>query len=281
MNNKPDLAATTGGIDWEETLPPPGITGAALIQEFVKRLPNSPGVYRMFNDKGDVLYVGKAKSLKKRVASYAKGVGHTNRIARMVADTANMEFVRTRTETEALLLEANLIKRLRPRFNVLLRDDKSFPYIVITDDHAAPGVYKHRGARTKNRSYFGPFASAVAVTRTINAMQRAFLIRTCSDSVYESRTRPCLLHQIKRCSAPCTGEIGIEAYGELVADAKRFLTGKTSSVQARMAEEMQKAAETLDFERAAVFRDRITALSVVQGHQGINPRGVEETDDLD
>ena len=280
---KPDLAATTGGdIAWEEALPPSPdgtqLKGAEVISQFVKRLPNSPGVYRMFNARGDVLYVGKAKSLKKRVASYAKMGGHTNRIARMIAETANMEFVRTRTETEALLLEANLIKRLRPRFNVLLRDDKSFPYIVITDDHEAPGVFKHRGARIKKRDYFGPFASAGAVTRSINAMQRAFLIRTCSDGVYETRTRPCLLYQIKRCSAPCTGEISLGDYAKLVAEAKQFLSGRSSAIKETLSGQMEEAAEALDFERAAVYRDRLAALSMVQGHQGINPRGVEEAD---
>ncbi|MCB1384373.1 MAG: excinuclease ABC subunit UvrC [Nitratireductor sp.] len=282
--SKPDLAATTGyAIAWEDALAPEAgdgtrPAGAEIIAQFVRRLPNSPGVYRMFNAKGDVLYVGKARSLKKRVAAYAKGGGHSNRIARMIGDTANMEFVRTRTETEALLLEANLIKRLRPRYNVLLRDDKSFPYIVITDDHAAPGVFKHRGARIKKRDYFGPFASAGAVTRSINAMQRAFLIRTCSDGVYETRTRPCLLYQIKRCSAPCTGEISLEDYAELVGEAKAFLSGKSSSVQQALSTQMEEASQALDFERAAVYRDRLAALSMVQGHQGINPRGVEEAD---
>ena len=276
---RPDLKSTTGeDIGWEETLPASGLEGAELISEFVKKLPNSPGVYRMLNSKGDVLYVGKAKSLKKRVTAYAQGKVHSNRIASMVRLTANMEFVRTRTETEALLLEANLIKRFRPRFNVLLRDDKSFPHIVITTDHDAPGLFKHRGARSKKREYYGPFASAQAVTRTINAMQRAFLIRTCSDSVYETRTRPCLLYQIKRCSAPCTGEISLKDYAGLVGDARRFLSGKSSKVQEHLVEQMQRASENLDFERAAVYRDRLSALSLVQGHQGINPRGVEEAD---
>ena len=280
---KPDLSATTGDrIEWEEALQPSPdgepLKGAEVISRFVKRLPNSPGVYRMFNAKGDVLYVGKAKSLKKRVSSYAKMGGHTNRIARMIAETANMEFVRTRTETEALLLEANLIKRLRPRFNVLLRDDKSFPYIVITDDHEAPGVFKHRGARMKKRDYFGPFASAGAVTRSINAMQRAFLVRTCSDGVYETRTRPCLLYQIKRCSAPCTGEISLGEYAKLVAEAKQFLSGRSSAIKETLSQQMEEAAEALDFERAAVYRDRLASLSMVQGHQGINPRGVDEAD---
>ena len=277
--NKPDLKATTGAdLDWREAAASDGLSGIELISAFVKHLPNAPGVYRMFNAKSDVLYVGKAKSLKKRVSSYAKMGGHTNRIARMIADTVNMEFVRTHTETEALLLEANLIKRLRPRYNVLLRDDKSFPYIVVTDEHQAPAVFKHRGARAKNRTYFGPFASAGAVNRTLNTMQRAFLIRSCTDSVYESRTRPCLLYQIKRCSAPCTGEISLEAYVGLVTDCKEFLSGKSSFVQTNLSKQMQQASQDLDFERAAVYRDRLSALSMVQGHQGINPSGVEEAD---
>ncbi|MEZ5872590.1 MAG: excinuclease ABC subunit UvrC [Nitratireductor sp.] len=270
------------GIDWEETLDRDwqvaGLSGAALISEFVKRLPNSPGVYRMFNTGGDVLYVGKAKSLKKRVASYAKMGGHTNRIARMIRETAAMEFVRTHTETEALLLEANLIKRLRPRFNVLLRDDKSFPYIVITDDHRAPGVFKHRGARSKGRSYFGPFANAGAVNRTINAMQKAFLVRSCTDSMFESRSRPCLLFQIKRCAGPCTDEVSGEHYAGLVAQSKKFLAGKSTEIQEQLSGQMQAASENLDFETAAIYRDRLSALSHVQAHQGINPRGVDEAD---
>ncbi|NRP85082.1 UvrABC system protein C [Ensifer adhaerens] len=266
-------------VDWNEGgKNETGLRGAELIAEFVKRLPNNPGVYRMFNEAGDVLYVGKARSLKKRVANYAMGRVHSNRIARMVRETANMEFVTTRTETEALLLEANLIKRLRPRFNVLLRDDKSFPYILITGDHRAPAIFKHRGARARKGDYFGPFASAGAVGRTINSLQRAFLIRTCADSVFETRTRPCLLYQIKRCSGPCTHEISDSGYAELVQEAKDFLSGKSQNVKAHMAEEMNAAAEDLDFERAAVFRDRLAALSHVQSHQGINPAGVEEAD---
>ena len=266
-------------VDWNEGgKNETGLRGAELIAEFVKRLPNNPGVYRMFNEAGDVLYVGKARSLKKRVANYAMGRGHSNRIARMVRETANMEFVTTRTETEALLLEANLIKRLRPRFNVLLRDDKSFPYILITGDRRAPAIFKHRGARARKGDYFGPFASAGAVGRTINSLQRAFLIRTCADSVFETRTRPCLLYQIKRCSGPCTHEISDAGYAELVQEAKDFLSGKSQNVKAHMAEEMNAAAEDLDFERAAVFRDRLAALSHVQSHQGINPAGVEEAD---
>ena len=251
--------------------------GIEVIQELVKRLPNAPGVYRMMNMAGDVLYVGKARSLKKRVTNYAQGRGHTNRIGRMVRETATMEFVVTRTETEALLLEANLIKRLRPRFNVLLRDDKSFPYILMTD-HPSPGIFKHRGARSRKGDYFGPFASAGAVDRTINALQRAFLLRSCADSMFENRTRPCLLFQIKRCSAPCTGEIDSEGYAELVREAKAFLTGRSSKVKAEISVAMQEASEALDFERAAIYRDRLAALSHVQSHQGINPQSVEEAD---
>ena len=272
-------ALATPGIDWNEGGDvPEGVIGAALIQAFVKRLPNSPGVYRMFNADGDVLYVGKARSLKKRVTNYAQGRGHSNRITQMIRQTANMEFVTTRTETEALLLEANLIKRLRPRYNVLLRDDKSFPYILVTGDSRAPAIFKHRGARSRKGDYFGPFASAGAVGRTINSLQRAFLLRTCTDSVFESRTRPCLLYQIKRCSGPCTHEIRDADYGELVQEAKDFLSGKSQKVKAHMAEAMNAAAEDLDFERAAVYRDRLAALSHVQSHQGINPAGVEEAD---
>ncbi|WJR67451.1 excinuclease ABC subunit UvrC [Neorhizobium sp. CSC1952] len=266
-------------IDWNEALKnETGLKGAELIAEFVKHLPNGPGVYRMFNEAGDVLYVGKARSLKKRVGNYAQGRVHSNRIARMVRETTHMEFVTTRTETEALLLEANLIKRLRPRFNVLLRDDKSFPYILITGDHRAPAIFKHRGARARKGDYFGPFASAAAVGRTINSLQRAFLLRTCTDSVFETRTRPCLLFQIKRCSGPCTYEISDEDYAGLVREAKDFLSGKSQNVKSAIAAQMAEASEDLDFERAAVYRDRLAALSHVQSHQGINPAGVEEAD---
>lgn len=252
--------------------------GIEVIQTLVKRLPNAPGVYRMINKAGDVLYVGKARSLKKRVSNYAQGRGHTNRIGRMVSETATMEFIVTRTETEALLLEANLIKRLRPRFNVLLRDDKSFPYILITADHRAPGLFKHRGARSRKGDYFGPFASAGAVDRTINALQRAFLLRSCTDSFFENRTRPCLLYQIKRCSAPCTGEVSDADYRELVSEAEDFLSGRSGRVKSEISVAMQKASEDLDFERAAIYRDRLSALSHVQSHQGINPQSVEEAD---
>ncbi|TCD14322.1 excinuclease ABC subunit UvrC [Oricola cellulosilytica] len=275
----PLVAALGKELAWDtgdDTLQ--GLSGAELIKAHVKRLPNAPGVYRMFNAAGDVLYVGKASSLKKRVTSYALGRGHTNRITTMIGRTAAMEFVTTRTETEALLLEANLIKRLRPRFNVLMRDDKSFPYILLSGNHEAPGIFKHRGAQTRKGDYFGPFASAGAVGRTINALQRAFLLRTCTDSVYESRSRPCLLYQIKRCSGPCTGEISPENYEELVREAKAFLSGRSRAVQADMSRGMQSAAENLDFERAAVYRDRISALTAIQSHQGINPQTIDEAD---
>ncbi|MBX3596001.1 MAG: excinuclease ABC subunit UvrC [Rhizobiaceae bacterium] len=266
-------------IDWSaEPGDADGKAGADVIQTLVKRLPNAPGVYRMMNATGDVLYVGKARSLKKRVTAYAQGRFHTNRIGRMVRETATMEFVVTRTEIEALLLEANLIKRLRPRFNVLMRDDKSFPYILITADHRAPGIFKHRGARSKKGEYFGPFASAQAVGRTINSLQRAFLIRSCTDSFFENRTRPCLLYQIKRCSGPCTNEISPEAYAELVKEAKDFLSGRSQTVKEEISAQMQEAAEELDFERAAIYRDRLAALSHVQSHQGINPQGIDEAD---
>ena len=259
-------------------LPTPRKIGVDVIADIVKRLPNGPGVYRMIDAKGTVLYVGKARSLKKRVQSYARPAGQSGRIHRVIMATAAMEFVSTRTETEALLLEANLIKRLRPRFNVLLRDDKSFPYILITGDHPAPQLAKHRGARTRKGAYFGPFASAGAVARTINALERAFLIRSCSDAVFESRTRPCLLHQIKRCSAPCTGEISPENYAELVQEARDFLSGKSQSVRSEIQGSMQAASDRLDFEAAARYRDRLAALSHVQTHQGINPQTVEEAD---
>ncbi|AXS41432.1 excinuclease ABC subunit UvrC [Breoghania sp. L-A4] len=252
--------------------------GVAVIADFVTRLPNAPGVYRMMDDQGEVLYVGKARNLKKRVSNYARIGGQSNRIIRMIQATVTMEFVTTRTEAEALLLEANLIKRLRPRFNVLLRDDKSFPYILITGDHEAPAMVKHRGARKRKGAYFGPFASAGAVNHTINALQKAFLIRNCSDSYYANRSRPCLLHQIKRCAAPCTGEISMEGYAELVREAKAFLSGKSQIVKADLANAMETASNALDFETAAIYRDRLAGLSHVQQQQGINPQTVEEAD---
>ncbi len=272
MSHPDDTSAENTGSE-----PDRAPTGPERIRGYLRRLPDAPGVYRMLGPEGDVLYVGKARSLKKRVASYAKLVGHTNRIARMIAMTAEMEFVTTATETEALLLEANLIKRLKPRYNVLLRDDKSFPHILVTA-HDYPEIKKHRGARKEKGQYYGPFASAGAVNRTLNQLQKAFLLRSCTDSVFENRTRPCLLFQIKRCSAPCTGEIGREDYAGLVADAQEFLSGRTSKVQADLAAEMQAASAALEFERAAALRDRIRALTQVQAHQGINPQRTAEAD---
>ncbi|TMK22683.1 MAG: excinuclease ABC subunit UvrC [Alphaproteobacteria bacterium] len=256
----------------------PLAVGRAVIASHAKLAPSSPGVYRMIDAKGDVLYVGKAKNIRKRIIAYGRPTGYDPRIERMIAATAALEFVSTATETEALLLEANLIKRLRPRFNVLLRDDKSFPHILITADHWAPQILKHRGARAREGNYYGPFASVWAVNRTITALQRAFLLRSCSDGFFESRTRPCLLYQIKRCSGPCTREIDFVEYGELVREANAFLSGKSQAVKDELAAEMEKASAALDFERAAIYRDRLAALSAVQSHQGINPHGVEEAD---
>src|SRR5882757_5435877 len=253
-------------------------TGRTVIARHARLAPKGPGVYRMIDARGDVLYVGKAKNIKKRIVAYARPTASDPRIERMVAATSALEFVSTATETEALLLEANLIKRLRPRFNVLLRDDKSFPYILITADHWAPQLIKYRGSRNRKGQYYGPFASVWAVSRTITALQRAFLLRSCSDSFFEGRTRPCLLHQIKRCAAPCTNEIEYAEYAELVREANSFLSGKSQAVKQELAAEMGKASAALDFERAAVYRDRLAALSAVQAHQGINPRGVEEAD---
>ena len=252
--------------------------GRDAILRYLKVAPSSPGVYRMLDERGDVLYIGKAKNIRKRVAAYARPTGLDTRIERMIAATRGLEFVVTRTETEALLLEANLIKRLRPRFNVVLRDDKSFPYILITTDHWAPQILKHRGARARPGRYFGPFASVWAVNRTINALQRAFLLRSCSDPFFESRSRPCLLYQIKRCSAPCTREIDFSDYSELVREANAFLSGRSKAVKDELAKEMEGASDALDFERAAIYRDRLAALSAIQTHQGVNPRGVEEAD---
>ncbi|SEC20753.1 Excinuclease ABC subunit C [Rhizobiales bacterium GAS191] len=252
--------------------------GAAVIRRQLKTAPNAPGVYRMFAANGDVLYVGKARNIRARISAYARGQAHTNRITRMIAETATMEFVTTGTETEALLLEANLIKQLKPRYNVLLRDDKSFPYILVTKDHVSPQITKHRGARNRPGDYYGPFAGVWAVNRTLNALQRAFLLRSCSDSFYENRTRPCLLFQIKRCSGPCTGEIPHTAYADLVTEARDFLSGKSRTVRARLGTEMQEASDALEFERAARLRDRIAALSAIQASQDINPQSTEEAD---
>jgi len=257
----------------------PLANGHAAIERAVRLAPTSPGVYRMLNAANDVLYVGKAKNVRKRLASYARvSAPQPARILRMIAATVTVEIISTSTETEALLLEANLIKQLRPRFNVQLRDDKSFPYILITGDHWAPQILKHRGAQTRPGQYFGPFASAGAVNRTITALQRAFLVRSCTDAFFESRTRPCLLYQIRRCSGPCTGEIDFPGYTELVREAKDFLSGRSRLVKRELAGEMEKASAELEFETAALYRDRLAALSAIQSQQGINPRTVEEAD---
>src|SRR5579875_466162 len=265
----------------EDILEPPAagrLSGMALLADEVKRLPDSPGVYRMIGADAEVLYVGKARSLKKRVGHYAQGRFHSQRIGHMVALTRAMEFITTGTETQALLLESNLIKQLKPRFNVVLRDDKSFAEILLRRDHPAPQVRKHRGAHTIKGDYFGPFASTWAVNRTVNVLQKAFLLRSCSDSVYESRTRPCMLHQIKRCSAPCTDLISRDDYAELVAEAHQFLCGKSRAVLQRLSADMGAAAEEMEFERAARLRDRIRALSAISMEQSINPETVEEAD---
>lgn len=252
--------------------------GVEVIEAQLKTLDASPGVYRMINGQGDVLYVGKAKNLKKRVSSYTNLKRQSTRLLRMIAETATMEFVTTHTEAEALLLEANLIKRYKPRYNILLRDDKSFPKILLTGGHSYPQVLKHRGAENKEGDYFGPFASAWAVNETLTVLQRAFFLRTCSDSVFANRTRPCLLYQIKRCSAPCVERISEAEYGALVSEARAFLTGESQKIQRHLAKRMQKASDALDYEEAAGFRDRIRALTRVQAHQGIHLTGVGEAD---
>jgi excinuclease ABC subunit C len=271
----PDLAEESS----EAIAEGPLAVGHAAIENAVKLAPTSPGVYRMLNAANDVLYVGKAKNVRKRLSSYARvSAPQPARILRMIAATTNVEIISTTTETEALLLEANLIKQLRPRFNVQLRDDKSFPYILITGDHWAPQILKHRGAQSRPGRYFGPFASAGAVNRTITALQRAFLIRSCTDGFFESRTRPCLLYQIRRCAGPCTREIDFPGYTELVREAKEFLSGRSQAVKEELAAEMEKASGEMEFETAAVYRDRLAALSAIQSQQGINPRTVEEAD---
>jgi excinuclease ABC subunit C len=271
----PEVAEESG----EAVAEGPLAIGHAAIENAVRLAPTSPGVYRMLNAASDVLYVGKAKNVRKRLASYARvSAPQPARILRMIAATVSVEIVSTTTETEALLLEANLIKQLRPRFNVQLRDDKSFPYILITGDHWAPQILKHRGAQTRPGQYFGPFASAGAVNRTITALQRAFLMRSCTDAFFESRTRPCLLYQIRRCSGPCTHEIDFPGYTELVREAKDFLSGRSRLVKQELATEMEKASAELEFETAALYRDRLAALSAIQSQQGINPRTVEEAD---
>jgi excinuclease ABC subunit C len=270
-----DTAEETG-----DTIPEGRLAvGHAAIENAVRLAPTSPGVYRMLNAANDVLYVGKAKNVRKRLSSYARvSAPLPARILRMIAATVTVEIISTTTETEALLLEANLIKQLRPRFNVQLRDDKSFPYILISGDHWAPQILKHRGAQSRPGRYFGPFANAGAVNRTITALQRAFLIRSCTDGFFESRTRPCLLYQIRRCSGPCTGEIDFPGYTELVREANDFLSGRSHLVKKELAGEMEKASAELEFETAALYRDRLAALSAIQSQQGINPRTVEEAD---
>ncbi|HBG97289.1 MAG TPA: excinuclease ABC subunit C, partial [Rhodobacteraceae bacterium] len=253
-------------------------TGPTVIAGYLGSLPGEPGVYRMLDAQGAVLYVGKARDLRKRVAAYAKLTGHSARIARMIRETASMMFLTTATETEALLLEQNLIKQLKPRYNVLLRDDKSFPNVLVTGDHPFPQIRKHRGAKRQKGRYYGPFASAGAVNRTLNQLQKVFLLRSCSDSVFEARTRPCLLYQIKRCAAPCVGRIDAADYARLVADAERFLQGRSTGMQEALAAEMAAAAADQEYERAAALRDRIRALTQVQSVQGVNPRSVAEAD---
>ena len=252
--------------------------GRAVIRSHLKTLPNSPGVYRMIDEKGQVLYVGKAKNLKKRVASYANLKGLSTRILGMVAATADMEFITTHTEVEALLLESNLIKELKPRYNILLRDDKSFPYILVTGDHEWAQITKHRGARSRRGEYFGPFASAGAVNETINALQRAFPLRSCTDSIFSTRTRPCLQYQIRRCTAPCVGKISHEAYEQIVHEAREFLSGRSHRTQQELSTRMQEASSNLEFETAAVYRDRIRALTQIQAKQGINIPTLGEAD---
>ncbi|MCV3270747.1 excinuclease ABC subunit UvrC [Roseobacter sinensis] len=262
----------------DQTQPKDVATGHEVIQSYLKTLDTSPGVYRMLDAQARVLYVGKARNLRARVSNYGRPAGHSPRIARMISMTASMMFLTTRTETEALLLEQNLIKQLKPKFNVLLRDDKSFPNILVTADHDFPQIKKHRGAKKEKGAYYGPFASAGAVNRTLNQLQRVFLLRDCSNAMFESRTRPCLQYQIKRCSAPCVGKISAEEYRRSVKDAETFLTGKTTDIQARLAAEMGAASEAMEFERAAALRDRIKALTQVQTAQGINPQSVAEAD---
>ncbi|WP_090269287.1 excinuclease ABC subunit UvrC [Thalassovita taeanensis] len=257
---------------------PAQLTGHTLIQDYLKTLDGSPGVYRMLDAQARVLYVGKARNLRARVSNYARMTGHSGRIARMISETASMMFLTTKTETEALLLEQNLIKQLKPRYNVLLRDDKSFPNILVSKTHAFPQIKKHRGAKKEKGSYYGPFASASAVNRTLNQLQRVFQLRNCTDAMFESRTRPCLLYQIKRCSAPCVGRISAEDYATSVQDAERFLSGKSTAIQGKLATQMAAASDAMEFETAAALRDRIRALTQVQTAQGINPRGVSEAD---
>ena len=257
---------------------PPPLIGHDLIADYLMRLDGSPGVYRMLDSENRVLYVGKARNLKIRVASYARPQGHSARISRMINETSSMMFLTTKTETEALLLEQNLIKQLKPKYNVLLRDDKSFPNILVSHEHGFPQIKKHRGAKKEKGNYYGPFASAGAVNRTLNQLQRFFLLRDCSDSQFEARTRPCLQYQIKRCCAPCVGYVKAEEYATLVRDAERFLGGKSTHIQAELAQDMQTASDNMEFERAGALRDRIKAMTQVQTSQGINPQGIPEAD---
>ena len=254
------------------------VAGPDVIRDQVSRLPGKPGVYRMYGETGELLYVGKARNLKARVSNYAKIGGQTQRIARMISLTRTMEFVVTASETEALLLEANLIKKLKPRFNIILRDDKSFPHILIREDHEAPQALKHRGAKRIKGQYFGPFASAGAVDHTLDTLQKAFLLRTCTDNIYATRSRPCMLHQMGRCSAPCVGIIPLDEYRDLVREAERFLNGDAETLQEQLAEQMDRAAQNMDYERAARLRDRIRALSAVRQSQSVNPEGLVEAD---
>jgi len=269
-------------VNQEPPIPQPEHTasprGVAVIEAALTTMPESPGVYRMLDAKGEALYVGKARNLRRRVTAYTQPTRLGERLRRMVSETVAMEIVTTHTEAEALLLEANVIKRLKPRFNIVLRDDKSYPWLMITEDHPYPQIAKHRGAQTRKGSYYGPFASAWAVNQTVTAMQRIFLVRSCADTVFASRTRPCLLHQIKRCAAPCVGRIAEADYARLVAQAKAFLSGKSAAVQRDLAAEMEHAAEALEFERAAAIRDRIRALTHVQGTGVVNPASLEDAD---
>jgi excinuclease ABC subunit C len=262
----------------EQTTPVAPLEGRQVIETALETLPFSPGVYRMLDAKGDALYVGKARSLKKRVYAYTQVHKLPDRLKRMVFETRHLEVITTASEAEALLLEANLIKRLRPRYNIVMRDDKSYPWLVITEDHPYPQITKHRGERRKGASYWGPFASVWAVNQTLTALQRVFLLRSCRDTVFDNRSRPCLLHQIRRCSAPCVERVSKEEYGELVREATQFLSGETPSIQKRLAKEMETAAENLEFERAAAIRDRIRGLTHVQGRDRINLDGVGDAD---
>lgn len=253
-------------------------TGYKVIQKYISTLDSSPGVYRMLDDQARVLYVGKARNLKARVSNYARPSGHSGRISRMISETSSMMFLTTRTETEALLLEQNLIKQLKPRYNVLLRDDKSFPNILVTTEHRFPQIKKHRGAKSEKGAYYGPFASAGSVNRTLSQLQRVFMLRNCTDAMFESRTRPCLQYQIKRCSGPCVDRISTDEYGAAVKDAQRFLSGRSTEIQEKLAAQMAAASEAMEFEQAAGLRDRIRALTQVQTTQGINPKTVSEAD---